>query len=202
MCVSIEWIHLVHCRNHWWESWQQGFNFTQNAEDLLTKWVGVCVWRRTLPLEVLCRLITLETFTADVSVSVIEMSWLRRWIASLSQMRPISTPGHSVCDLWCRKWHWDRFLSWYSSFISSVAFYLCAKLIFHSHSSCSVFIIAFLMWFDTWSRRPRSLRRGLWPLALGHGCISLVTRVRKRKATISFVMSVSLSVHVEQLDSH
>jgi hypothetical protein len=58
-----------------------------------------------------------KTLTANVSVCVTEMSWFRRLIASLSLMRPISIPGHSVWDLWWRKWHWDKFLSRYYSFI-------------------------------------------------------------------------------------
>jgi len=127
--------------NHWRASWQQGFHFTQDAEDFLTKWVGVCVWRRTLLLEVLFCLITSEIFTVNESVSVCEMAWLRRRIASLSTMRPISIPVHSVWDLWRRMWHWDTFFSRCSIFISSVPFDLCAKLIFHSHSyACLIYL--------------------------------------------------------------
>jgi len=29
---SLYWLHLAQCRNHWRESWQQSFHFTQDAE--------------------------------------------------------------------------------------------------------------------------------------------------------------------------
>jgi hypothetical protein len=46
-----------------------------------------------------------------------------RWSSASHRGGPGSRPGQSMWDLWCTKWHWDRFFSEFSGFSLSVSFH-------------------------------------------------------------------------------